>query len=404
VTAAETFTILVNGEAPIGDVSLANVPDDEIAQVTFETPPAAGTVITGNYSLAPVAAGTAKLCTNFSEFVKSFGDFSSDTEQNRLAHAIYGFFNNGGTRCYVVRAASATAFSTNMNDLLQQLATIDEIAIVAAPGNTETAVRDAIITHCRIHTGDRCVIFDSDETVETGGVLDLSLLDPSNNNHVLPPNDTYAAFYFPWIKVFDPATKAANPQGNGLIFVPPSGHIAGMYARVDTQRGVHKAPANEPLLGALGLKYRISKTQQDGLNPQGVNVIRDLNGNIRVWGARTIGGDANGEFKYISTRRLFLFLRESIDQGMQFTVFEPNNRSLWATIRRNVSAFLTNVWRDGALFGATPQEAFFVKCDEETNPPEVREQGQVVTIIGVAVVKPAEFVIFELSQFTASGQ
>jgi hypothetical protein len=291
-----------------------------------------------------------------------------------------------------------------MNDLLQQLATIDEIAIVAAPGNTETAVRDAIITHCRIHTGDRCVIFDSDETVETGGVLDLSLLDPSNNNHVLPPNDTYAAFYFPWIKVFDPATKAANPQGNGLIFVPPSGHIAGMYARVDTQRGVHKAPANEPLLGALGLKYRISKTQQDGLNPQGVNVIRDLNGNIRVWGARTIGGDANGEFKYISTRRLFLFLRESIDQGMQFTVFEPNNRSLWATIRRNVSAFLTNVWRDGALFGATPQEAFFVKCDEETNPPEVREQGQVVTIIGVAVVKPAEFVIFELSQFTASGQ
>ncbi len=166
---------------------------------------------------------------------------------------------------------------------------------------------------------------------------------------------------------------------------------------------MHKAPANEPVLGALGLKYKISKAQQDGLNPQGVNCIRDLNGNIRVWGGRTIGGDANGEWKYINVRRLFLFLRESIDEGTQWVVFEPNSPALWAKIRRNVNAFLTNVWRSGALFGNTANEAFYVKCDEETNPPEVRDLGQVVTEIGVAVVKPAEFVIFRISQWAGPG-
>jgi hypothetical protein len=130
-----------------------------------------------------------------------------------------------------------------------------------------------------------------------------------------------------------------------------------------------------------------------------VNVIRDLNGNIRVWGARTIGGDANGEWRYVNVRRLFLFLRESIDEGTQWTVFEPNTPALWAKIRLNVSAFLRNVWADGALFGDTPEQAFYVRCDAQTNPPEVRDAGRVVTEIGVAVVKPAEFVIFRISQW-----
>jgi hypothetical protein len=153
----------------------------------------------------------------------------------------------------------------------------------------------------------------------------------------------------------------------------------------------------------LGLKYYLSKAKQDGLNPKGINCIRDLNGNIRVWGARTIGGDANGEWKYVNVRRLFLFLRESIDEGTQWVVFEPNAPNLWAKITRNITAFLTNVWRTGALFGTTAQEAFYVKCDEETNPPEVRDAGQVVTEIGVAVVKPAEFVIFRISQWAGPG-
>jgi phage tail sheath protein FI len=175
--------------------------------------------------------------------------------------------------------------------------------------------------------------------------------------------------------------------------------MAGIYARVDRERGVHKAPANEVVRGALDVEFQISKAIQDGLNPHGVNCIRFMNNNITVWGARTVGGDQNTDLKYINVRRLLLFLRESIDEGTQWVVFEPNDHSLWAKIVRNVTAFLTTVWRDGALFGSTPQEAFYVKCDEETNPVELRDLGQVITEIGVSIVKPAEFVIFRISQW-----
>jgi phage tail sheath protein FI len=180
--------------------------------------------------------------------------------------------------------------------------------------------------------------------------------------------------------------------------VPPSGHLAGIYARVDTERGVFKAPANEVIRGALDVTHALSRADQDTLNPKGVNCIRILNDNIYAWGARTVGGDGNADLKYISVRRTLLFLRESIDEGTQWAVFEPNTPALWAKIRRNITAFLTTVWRSGALFGNTPEEAFFVKCDEETNQPEDREQGRVITEIGVAIVRPAEFVIFRVSQ------
>ncbi|MCB9101754.1 MAG: phage tail sheath family protein [Anaerolineales bacterium] len=354
----------------------------------------------------PDDPGQVKLCTNFGQFKKYFGDFSdtTTTNQNRLAHAVYGFFQNGGTRCYVARVEENEAYVTNLKKVLEEkFEAIDEIAIVAAPGLTGDekngpVLRDAIITHCKA-TEDRFAIFDSPETVESGGKLDLTLLGPPNEKKFLPDNSDYAAFYFPWIKVFDPVKKTTEPTSDGQIAVPPSGHMAGIYARVDASRGVHKAPANEVVLGALGLQYQLSRNQQNGLNPHGVNCIRDLNGNIRVWGARTIGGDKNGEWRYIPVRRLFLFLRESIDEGLQWTVFEPNEPALWAKITRNVTAFLMNVWRSGALFGATPEQAFYVKCDAETNPPEVRDLGQVVTEIGVAVVKPAEFVIFKISQW-----
>lgn len=347
-----------------------------------------------------VAPGEVKLCTNFSEFKKFFGDFSTDPGQKILTHAVYGFFNNGGTRCYVVRVKAAGDMTAEF--LKEKFAAIDEIAIVAAPGITKTdhaEVLDAITTHCQEQTQDRFAIFDSEETI-----TDLSQLDPKSNSNKLPPFSNYAAYYFPWLQVFDPVTKVENPQSDGQIYVPPSGHIAGIYARVDNTRGVHKAPANEPVLGALGLKFKISKAQQDGLNPQGVNCIRDLNGNIRVWGARTLGGDKNGEFKYINVRRTMLFLRKSIEQGTQWAVFEPNDTSLWGKIILNVTAFLTIVWRNGALFGDTPQQAFYVKCDAETNPPEVRELGQVITEIGVAIVRPAEFVIFRISQWAGPSK
>ena len=166
-----------------------------------------------------------------------------------------------------------------------------------------------------------------------------------------------------------------------------------------TRRRPTKASA-----GRLDVKYRLAKADQDGLNPGGVNIIRAFDGNIKIWGARTMGGDANADYKYINVRRLLIFLEESIDEGTQWVVFEPNDAGLWAKITRNITAFLTNVWRAGALFGATPQEAFYVKCDAETNPPELRDVGQVVTEIGVSVVKPAEFVIFRISQWAGPGK
>lgn len=401
LTDNKTFQFRLNDVAATG-VKLTNDNSKEVAQLTFTAAPAAKAVITGDYitttSFKPLPVGQAKLCTNFSEFKKFFGDFSNDGGQRNLAHAVYGFFNNGGSRCYVMRLGDITV------DTLAPFEAIDEIAIVVAPGMTSVAARDAIVTHCRVRTQDRFAIFDSAEVVEAGGSLDLTLLKPGTKDTGMPPNTDFAAFYFPWIQVFDPATKILNPLGDGLVYVPPSGHVAGVYARVDTERGVHKAPANEVVLGALGLKYAISKAMQDGLNPQGINVIRDMNGNLRAWGARTIGGDANADLKYINVRRTLLFIRESIDEGTQWVVFEPNTPALWQKITRNVTAFLLNIWRSGALFGTTAAEAFYVKCDAETNPSELRELGQVVTEIGVALVRPAEFVIFRISQWTAPGK
>ncbi len=380
------------------------------SQVVFDTAPEAGAAISVSYTptFTPADAGAVKLCTNFTEFKKFFGDFSPNAGQSYLAHAVYGFFNNGGSRCYVARVAPADSTqkggvsAPDIGPALDAFAAIDEIAIVAAPGITDAASRDKIVTHCAQQTKDRFAVLDSPRDVETGGALDLTLFDPKAGT-LAPRNSDYAAFYFPWIQVFDPATQAAKPDGDGLTFVPPSGHVAGIYARVDAERGVHKAPANETVLGALGLRYNLSKSQQDGLNPQGVNCIRSMNGNIRVWGARTAGGDANSDLKYVNVRRTLLYLRESIDEGTQWVVFEPNTPALWQKITRNVTAFLTNVWRSGALFGNTAAEAFYVKCDAETNPPELRELGQIVTEVGVAIVRPAEFVIFRVSQFTAPG-
>ncbi len=377
-----------------------NGPQDNVkiqnGQVTFPDgrAPQRGKDIWADYMVYPTfrirmagdTVNDAKLCTSFGDFRRTFGDFSTDRGQSLLAHAVYGFFHNGGTRCYVARMTAVT----EIDKVLPKFAAIDEIALVAAPGVLDDNVTSEVVRHCKIATQDRFAILDSLE--EVGEELTLDKIKP-------PPYSDYAAFYFPWIQVFDPATKTMAPKGDGRIFVPPSGHMAGIYARVDTTRGVHKAPANEPVLGALGLRQQISKAQQDGLNPHGINCIRELNGSIRVWGARTLGGDANGEWRYINVRRTFLYLRESIDEGTQWAVFEPNDQNLWAKITRNITAFLTNVWRSGALFGSTTAEAFYVKCNAETNPPELREIGQVVTEIGVAVVRPAEFVIFRISQW-----
>jgi phage tail sheath protein FI len=205
----------------------------------------------------------------------------------------------------------------------------------------------------------------------------------------------YASLYWPWIKIFDPVR--GQP-----VFVPPSGHMGGIWARTDDTRGVHKAPANEVVRGAISLELQITKGEHDQLNPVGVNCIRSFPGRgIRVWGARTISSDP--EWRYLNVRRLFNFVEESVLEGTQWVVFEPNDQRLWDSVRRTISAFLRRVWRDGALFGATPQEAFFVKCDAENNTQDTIDVGQLIVDIGIAPVKPAEFVIFRISQFAGGA-
>lgn len=298
-----------------------------------------------SYSIQAKAKRSYRV-TSWSQYVRLFGDFvgessstavttgspSVTTGQRHLAHAVYGFFNNGGSSCYVVRVAAAA----DLASALSALAAIDEIAMVAAPGLTGATQYGDLITHCE-GLKDRVAILDSVESDADFGNGDFSKLESVATGTTVgrPQNTTYAAFYFPWLQVFDPAssliTSTLTPKGDGLVYVPPSGHIAGVYARTDSTRGVFKAPANEALYAVTGLRYSLSKADQDSLNDDGVNLIRPLVGAMRVWGARTVGGDANGEYKYISTRRYFNYLRESIDQGTQFVVFEPNTPALWGS-------------------------------------------------------------------------
>ncbi len=272
---------------------------------------------------------------------------------------------------------------------------VDEINIVCAPDLMSAyqsgaltregvkAVQLAMITHCEL-MGNRVAVLDPLPSMSPQEVKEWREMEAGYDSK-------YAALYYPWIRV-------ASPVDGGPINLPPSGHMAGIWARSDGERGVHKAPANEIVRGALGLEVGITKTEQDLLNPIGVNCIRAFRGRgIRVWGARTLSSDPS--WRYLNVRRLFNFVEESIENGTQWAVFEPNDLDLWQRVKRTITAFLTRVWRDGALFGATASEAFYVKCDEELNPPEVRDAGQLIVEIGIAPVKPAEFVIFRISQW-----
>jgi phage tail sheath protein FI len=208
-------------------------------------------------------------------------------------------------------------------------------------------------------------------------------------------NSSYAALYYPWVLTSDPLT-------GGSKFVPPSGAVVGTYSCTDVVRGVHKAPAGTIdgyLNSVVGIERLVTKGEQELLNPENINVIRSFPGaGIVVWGARTLSADP--EWRYVNVRRLLLYIEETIDENTQWVVFEPNEQSLWARVKRDVSAFLTDVWRSGALFGVTAEEAFFVKIDTENNPPEARDAGRLVIDIGVAPVKPAEFVVFRITQLT----
>jgi phage tail sheath protein FI len=275
------------------------------------------------------------------------------------------------------------------------LAAVDEITMLCIPdlqtlANNDTALRDLqgkMIAHCE-NASDRMAILDAPPDMLPQDILEWRM-------NTAGYDSKFAALYYPWLEVMDPLT-------NQPMYVPPSGHVAGVWARTDSTRGVHKAPANEVVLGVNGLGFQVTQEEQGGLNKVGINCIRSFPGRgIRIWGARTLSSDP--EWRYINVRRLFNYIAESIMEGTQWSVFEPNDEMLWTQLRIAASNFLTRTWREGALFGATPDQAFYVKCDSETNPPDVIEAGQVIVEIGIAPVKPAEFVIFRISQFTAGA-
>ena len=203
----------------------------------------------------------------------------------------------------------------------------------------------------------------------------------------------HAALYYPWVTVLDPITRRE-------INLPPSGFVAGIYARNDVERGVYKAPANEVVRLALGFETLLNKGQQEILNPEGVNCFRFFEGRgMRLWGARTISSDP--EWKYVNVRRYFAYLERSVDKGTQWAVFEPNGEQLWANVRRTIEDFLLNEWQNGALLGDKPERAFFVRCDRSTMTQNDLDNGRLVCLVGVAPLKPAEFVIFRIGQWTA---
>lgn len=460
--------------------------------------------------------GEARLITNWTQFVNTFGSF---IENGYLAYGVFHFFNEGGSKCYVVRTCHYTGTAKDAKASTGTLddATPEKCMQVTASSEGKWGDKIAIETAAATTTGYdfKLTIYCGDEIVETYDNLTMETLedtvnakssyvrvekdgwiDEGGNNvsgsgkapklaqkvtlaggdnglqssvdgssslmsadfigdentlnglHAFDPVDdinivaipdmagdvatiqgayaycesrkdcffvadslrdktptevlddkkslksSYGAIYYPWIQVSDPL--------NGKKFVPPSGAVAGIYSRTDIARGVHKSPAGTTdgrVQSALALERVVTKGEHDVLNEPGINVIRFFpDSGICVWGARTMTDDP--EWKYVNIRRLFLFLEESIEDSTKWVVFEPNDPKLWGAVKRNITAFLLRVWRDGALFGNSPDEAFFVKVDEENNPPEVRNAGQLIIEVGAAPIRPAEFIIIRISQKT----
>ncbi|WP_247729520.1 phage tail sheath family protein [Halovivax limisalsi] len=266
---------------------------------------------------------------------------------------------------------------------LAALEAIDEVSLVCAPDENDVpGLTDALVSHCE-NMGDRMAILQSPQTA--GPTQEMET----------PVDSSYAAYYYPWVEALDPVT-------NRKKLAPPGGHIAGIYSRSDIDHGVHKAPANEVIRGVQGLQHTLTKSEQDVLNPKGINCLRSFQGRgIRVWGARTCSSDP--EWKYINVRRLFLYIEQSLEEGTQWAVFEPNDKDLWARIRQSTENFLKTVWRNGGLQGSTQDEAFFVRCGEETMTQDDIDNGRLIVEIGIAPVKPAEFVVFRIAQDTGDA-
>jgi uncharacterized protein len=325
---------------------------------------------------------------------EEFRTWFSSASGSFLADAVAGFFDNGGIRCYVVAADSSTDSVQGLVNAIAALAPLEDMDLVAVPDaatlltshkapdkQSIARVQAEMLTHCA-QQGNRFAILDSlpgasvDDVIDQCKQLVVGQQEPVNG-----------ALYYPWLVT----SSSAN-------LVPPCGHVAGIYGRSDAKTGVFKAPANEEISGVLDLETQIDNSIQDALNPARVNCLRAFPGRgIRVWGARTVGSvppDLN--WLYVNVRRLFLTLQRWIDLNMGWATFEPNDSRLWVRILRELTPFLTKLQRDGALQGTTPGEAFYVKCDAENNPPELRDLGQVVIEIGLAPLSPAEFIVVRI--------
>jgi phage tail sheath protein FI len=271
---------------------------------------------------------------------------------------------------------------------IHALTGVDDISIVAVPGQSGQIVQNAMLTHCE-RMRYRIAVLDSAPNARLGDVQTQRQQFDSNRG----------ALYYPWLVIADPFGRPGERLG-----IPPSGHVCGAFARTDIERGVHKAPANVVVRNILDLQANVTTGEQEILNPRGINVIRDfstLGRSRRIWGARTISSDP--EWRYVPVLRLFLFVEKSIERGTQFAVFEPNDANLWATVKRSLTNFLTSVWRDGALLGASPEDAFFVEVGPTTMTQDDIDNGRLIVLVGIAPVKPAEFVIFRISQKTAGA-
>ena len=360
-------------------------------EVVIKPPPVLATGVPGFVGYAdPANGGVAVNTPVLLNRKEDWGLHFTGRKESYLGDVVAAFFDNGGDRCYVARADIASG-AKGLAAALASLAPLTDMDLLASPDimtlQTYSGAPDAdaieraqsgLLEQCE-ELGNRMAILDSIRGYATSDVLAQRAALASGR---LEP--VRGGLYYPWLLTL------------GGRLVPPCGHVAGIYARTDDKAGVYKAPANEEVLTVLDLERPIDNSIQDQLNPAGVNCLRAFPGRgIRVWGARSISNDPN--YRYVNVQRLFITVRRWIDMNMGWATFEPNAPHLWVRIERELSAYLSGLVGVGALQGATAAEAFYVKCDGETNPPEVREAGQVVIEVGLAPQSPAEFVVVRIT-------
>ncbi|MFB6675962.1 phage tail sheath subtilisin-like domain-containing protein [Streptomyces sp. NPDC056390] len=337
---------------------------------------------------ANIVLGKPVLVTNWTSYLREFGGFSKPLS---LPYAVRGFFENGGTLAYIVPVSDMSGLESALEALTHNL----DVSIVCLPGQTDFVNQVKVINHCEA-MGDRFAVLDGARNPDN--IADTEPLRTQRDG--LMTERGFGALYWPWIRINDPEAPANSPE---QVTVAPSGHIAGVMARSDNQRGVHKAPANEVVRGALNLEHHLNDAEQGVLNNLNINALRTFPGGPpMVWGARALS--SNTAWRYVNVRRLVAYVSDSLLQGLRWAVFEPNNTALWKALERTVTEFLTRVWQAGALFGRTAEEAFYVKIDEELNPAPVRELGQVFIEIGLAPTRPAEQVVIQLGLWSGGGR